>query len=361
MTRWHARVAAVWVGLVLTGAGAAGCAGADRHAEMVATILAGAAELARDAEARDSIVVSGVDGWLFFGPELRYVGLGRFWGEAAATSSRATRAEYADPLPAILDFHRQLEEIGVELLLVPVPPKSVIYPDRLSDTMAIEMTPPRRIDVAQQEFFDILRTRGVSVLDLTPPFLADRFRPGRALYCRQDTHWSGTGVVLAAERIVQSLDSPGWLEAVPVRTFAAEWVETEITGDLWRALDDPSLAKERLALRVVHPDPGARSASPGAGVESPIVLLGDSHTLVFHASGDMHAEGAGLADQLALELGFPMDVVGVRGSGATAARATLLRRARRTPDYWSRKRLVIWAFAAREFTEGDGWRLVPIR
>ena len=74
----------------------------------------------------------------------------------------------------------------------------------------------------------------------------------------------------------------------------------------------------------------------------------------------MHAQGAGLADQLALELGIAVDLVAVRGSGATAARLNLLRRAQRDPSYWANKRLVIWCFAAREFTESDGWRIVPI-
>jgi alginate O-acetyltransferase complex protein AlgJ len=55
-----------------------------------------------------------------------------------------------------------------------------------------------------------------------------------------------------------------------------------------------------------------------------------------------------------------VDVVGVRGSGATAARINLLRRAQRAPGYWADKRLVLWCFAARELTESDGWRLVPI-
>ena len=74
----------------------------------------------------------------------------------------------------------------------------------------------------------------------------------------------------------------------------------------------------------------------------------------------MHARGAGLADQLALELGFPVDLIAVRGSGATPARINLFRRAQRDPDYWQDKKLVIWVFTAREFTHADGWRIVPI-
>ncbi len=93
---------------------------------------------------------------------------------------------------------------------------------------------------------------------------------------------------------------------------------------------------------------------------SPVLLLGDSHSLIFHAGGDMPARGAGLPDQLALELGFPVDLVAVRGSGATPARATLLRLARADPEYLAGKKLVVWCFGAREFTESTGWAKVPV-
>ena len=188
---------------------------------------------------------------------------------------------------------------------------------------------------------------GVKVLDLTPLFLSNRGHSNGPLYCRQDTHWSGVATVLAAEQIASEVR----FEDEPGATIQDEWRTVEIAGDLWRALAEPSLAKERLSLRFVQTEPDP---------SSPVVLLGDSHTLVFNAGGDMHAEGAGLADQLALELGFTVDLVGVRGSGATAARINLLRRAQQTPDYWAKKRIVIWCFSAREFTESDGWRIVPI-
>ena len=87
--------------------------------------------------------------------------------------------------------------------------------------------------------------------------------------------------------------------------------------------------------------------------------MGDSHCLVFHAGGDLHGTGAGLADQLAAELGRAVDVIGVRGSGATPARVNLLRRAKADPSYLANKKWIIWCFAAREFTESAGWSAVP--
>jgi alginate O-acetyltransferase complex protein AlgJ len=245
-------------------------------------------------------------------------------------------------------------------VIVPVPPKSIIYPDKLPATVELGGAPLPRLDVHHQAFYELLRENRVKVLDLTPLFLSNRQQPKGHLYCQQDTHWSGAGTVLAAEQIAMDLRSKPWFEAVPKRTPEHEWKTVEIAGDLWRALDEPSLAKEQLSLRFVGTGSGGALAPVESDPSSPVVVLGDSHTLVFHAGGDMHAEGAGLADQLALELGFAVDLVGVRGSGATAARINLLRRAQRTPEYWANKRVVIWCFAAREFTESDGWRIVPI-
>ena len=88
--------------------------------------------------------------------------------------------------------------------------------------------------------------------------------------------------------------------------------------------------------------------------------MGDSHTLVFHAGGDMLAAGAGLADQLAHDLGIAIDVIGVRGSGATPARVNLMRRAKSDPSYLAGKKALIWCFTVREFTESTGWSKVPV-
>jgi alginate O-acetyltransferase complex protein AlgJ len=70
----------------------------------------------------------------------------------------------------------------------------------------------------------------------------------------------------------------------------------------------------------------------------------------------MHATGAGLPDQMSYEFGFPMDVVAVMGSGATPARRSLARR----KDNLSGKKLVVWCFSSREFTQGQGWELVKV-
>ena len=334
----------------------AGC-GPDIDA-LIGPFRAELARLAGEAEAVNRIAVPGVDGWVFFGPELRHLSVGRFWGPDATSVSRARRPEDANPLPAILDFKRQLDSLGVELLLVPVPPKAVIYPEKVSDAVTIPIPVPR-LDRAHQLFYGQLREDGVEVLDLTDLFITERFHPDGPVYCRTDTHWSGTGCTVAAAAIAERVRGRAWFGELDIQPYSAAWYSITITGDLTREGGVPA-PQEELRLRGVVAGTG-RSRSPiPPDPNSPIVLLGDSHNLVFHAGDDMHAVGAGLPDQLAFQLGLPLDLVAVRGSGATPARVNLLRRAQADPEYWSRKRLVIWCFAARELTESDGWRQVPI-
>ena len=303
-------------------------------------------EKAAEAEAQKTTVVSGKDGWLFFAPELRHLSVGQFWGDAAKRVSRAPNPEFADPLPAILDFKAQLNSAGISLIFVPIPAKATIYPAMISeygDTTA-------RTDEYHLKFYDILQEHGINVLDLTSLFLKNRFTDAGPVYCKQDTHWSGQGCVLAAEAIAKAIGTPSWAAGIPKPPIETETRTLEITGDLWKELGDEKLQKEQLRLTHIKDGVGASWRA------SPVVLLGDSHNLVFHIGGNMHAQGAGLPDQLAYQLGFPVDVVAVRGSGATPSRLNLFRRR----DNMKGKRVVVWCLSVREFTEGQGWRKVPV-
>lgn len=308
--------------------------------------------------AGSAMVIAGTDHWLFLNNELRHIGVGPFWGENAAKVSKAP-AKDADPLPAILDFKTQLDALGIELILAPVPPKAVIYPEKISDAVkaAAAGEVPSRLDASHQEFYKLLREKGVNVLDLTDDFLANRTSADGPIYCQQDTHWSGLACNLAAKKIAGMIRKMDWYANVKPTGFKQEVVSTPISGDLWAALDEADRPeKETLKLRkittaageIVKPDP-----------ESPVILLGDSHNLVFQAGGDMQATGSGLADQLAFELGLAVDLRAVRGSGATPARINLYR-AGSKPDFFAKKKVIVWCFTAREFTESQGWRIVPV-
>jgi alginate O-acetyltransferase complex protein AlgJ len=291
---------------------------------------------AAEAERRGEAAVEGRDGWLFLAAELRHMGT-----PDGADGARADR----DPVDVIAGFARQLAERGVELLFMPVPPKAVVYPEELPAGEAAHAVP--RLDARDERSYRALSALGVEVVDLVPLFLARRLE--RPLYARTDSHWSGAGVEAAASAAAASVRRRAWYPSLPRETYGTEPWSLEITGDLARLLGRPLPGREILSL--------SRVALGGKAVESrrgsPVLLLGDSHALVYNAGGDLLATGSGLPDHLARELGFPVDLLAVRGSGATPARAALSRRG------LDGTKLVVWCLSARELTESV-WRDVPL-
>ena len=298
-------------------------------------------------------MIPGADGWFFLSSDIRFLSVGQFWGADAAKVSRAHKPESADPIPAIVDFHEQLKKRGIDLLLMPVPPKAAIYPEKILPEVDLhgETAAP-----FLARFYDELRGRGIDVVDLAPVFLQNRASEHGPVFCKTDTHWSGFGCVLAAQTIKEKIHDK--LSGQPRKDYAAEWKEITIKGDLGD-LAGPNIKKpepEKIAVRTISDKQTGAAINPDPN--SPLLIIGDSHTLVFH---DFLAEKSGLLDQLAYETGFAPDLIGTRGSGSTSVRISLYRRARKDADYLSKKKIVVWCFAAREFTESDqGWDKVPV-
>jgi hypothetical protein len=315
------------------------------RAELAAKVLA--------SEKKNAAACAETDGWLFFAAEFRLLSLGRFWGDEAPKVSRSHKSELADPVPAVLDFQKQLKARGIDLLVVPVPPKAAIYPEKIFPAFNVLSD-----DAAPllHRFYDELRAAGVDVLDLTPLFSQNRDDKRGGVFCKTDSHWSGLGCVLAAQAIAENVRRR--LSATSRNEFVTEWKEVQINGDLVGLLppDARKPGSEKIAVRNVNEKGTSAAVAPDPN--SPVLLLGDSHTLVFH---DFLAERAGLVDQLAQELGFAPDLIGTRGSGATPVRISLYRHSLKNPGYLAKKKIVVWCFAAREFTEAtEGWAKVPI-
>jgi alginate O-acetyltransferase complex protein AlgJ len=318
-----------------------------------------ASELAatfQNLEKKNAAAGAGVDDWLFFAGELRLLSLGHFWGDDARKVSRAHKPELADPIPAIVDFYQQLKARGIELLVVPVPPKAAIYPEKIVPGFDVRSHDPAP---TLHRFYDELRAAGIDVLDLSPLLIQNRDHARGAVFCKTDSHWSGIGCVLAAHAIAEKI-RPKLQQASGAKGYLANWKEAQVSGDLARLLppDARKPGPEKIALQSVNEKGTAAVVEPDAN--SPLLLLGDSHTLVYH-DRDFLPEHAGLLDQLALELGFAADLIGTSGSGATPVRFNLYRRSLKDPGYLAKKKMVVWCFAAREFTEAtEGWAKAPI-
>jgi hypothetical protein len=307
----------------------------------------------RSAESKGAAVIPGGDGWFFLSSDIRFLSVGQFWGPDAAKVSRAHKPESANPIPAIVDFHEQLKKRGIDLLLVPVPPKATIYPEKIFPDVDLhgETAAP-----FLARFYDELRQREIDVVDLAPVFLQNAASERGQVFCKTDSHWSGFGCVLTAQTIKEKIHEK--LAGQPRKNYTAEWKETTIKCDLGD-LAGPNTKKpepEKIAVRTISDKETGAATNPDPN--SPLLIIGDSHTLVFH---DFLAEKSGLLDQLAYEIGFAPDLIGTRGSGATSVRVSLYRRARKDPDYLAKKKVIVWCFAAREFTEAtEGWAKAPV-
>lgn len=249
-------------------------------------------------------IVSGAGGWVYPVGELRFLTRGQFWGESALDTGAARNPAHRDPLEPVDDFNRQLADLDVQLLVVPIPPKALIYP------MPLECTREDARPSLEQlrAFYAELRVRSVQVLDLTEEFLTPEALAEGKLYSQTEPRLSDIGIKRAATQIY------GWI----------------------MKHDGGSLSGEASALR-----------------ESPVLLLGDG-------SVERREGGAGLPEQLALLLGRAVDVEKVSGFAATSSRIELIRLMNASANYIKGKTFLIWCFTATDFTEADAWRFVPL-
>jgi alginate O-acetyltransferase complex protein AlgJ len=271
--------------------------------ELIGRFRVTCARLSAEAEAANTSVVTGSDGWYFAA------------GETAALGRAAPHSAVA--VDTISAHAERLRGAGVELVIAAVPPKGIIYPDRLAPELDVPIPVPR-LDGTLQEAYEDLRARSVRVVDLTEAFIRDRFHPEGPLYCRHDAHWSGVGCVVAAEVIAAAVRDLAVLDMPPTRTYGLAWFTIPIQGNLVGGLAEPPRREEVRARGLIEPEdplltPAVRNT------DAPVAIVGDTHALVFHAGEPYHARGAGIAEQLAFEFRQPVALhVEAEGVPATA-------------------------------------------
>jgi hypothetical protein len=260
-------------------------------------------------------------------------------------------ATWSPPLPAITAFAADLEAHGVTLLLVPIPVKAAIYPDRLTGRPAT--APVRHPDT--DAFHAALRAAGIHVLDLAPVLWEARAADTAAgpVYLPQDTHWSPRGMAIAAAAIAATVQQLPLYASLPLDPDLATRRPVPVLsapshGDLVERLGlaDPDRFFPRRPWAVASL-PEGKLTDP----ESPVVLLGDSFvniyddpSLGFTPATDRRGH-AGLARHLAWHLNLPLHVIAANGEGSTGVRERLMQLG---AESLRRRRLVIWALAERD-------------
>ena len=305
-----------------------------------------AAQFATLKEGGDKVVVC-LDGWYFFKPGLKYM-LAR---HEPAAPSNATN----DPIAAIIDFRDQLARRGVNLLLMPVPNKDSIYPDRLTPRAQVGATvlAPRTREVMEK-----LRAANIEMVDLFKEFAEARRKHGPTdppLYLAQDTHWSPAGVDIAAKAVARRLAELGWAQPGSIE-YREKPAPVQRLGDILRMLQAP-LIERRVppenvpAVQIVQ---GEQSELYKDDVQSEILVLGDSFMRIYQTD---IPNSAGFIAHLAKELKQPLLSLVNDGGGATLVREELSSR----PFYLNNRKIVVWEFVERDIGIAiKGWPRITL-
>lgn len=296
----------------------------------------------REAASTEATSVQGKDNWRFLRAELRHL--------AAISAPDFALKPATGPLQAITEFQKALADRSIRLVLVPIPEKARIRCDQLAGGIKPDDAQP--LDKAAAALYDQLKKAGIDVLDLTAAFRAEVAKGADPGYCRTDSHFTPRFCELTAAELAKTCQAalPD-LAKTAGPTTAVETTIT-ITGDLAAAGDSETLKSRQISQQ------GGGLIEPAE--RSPVLLLGDSHCLIFHAGGDMLASGTGLSDHLTAVLGTAPAVVGVRGGGATASRVNLYRKAAKDKAFLPATKIVLWCLAARDLTQAVDWKPVPL-
>lgn len=303
--------------------------------------------------------VSGRDGWLYFTPGLDYL-----TGQPFLASGQLEKREESheiwekplqpDPLKAIINFKEQLGRRGIELIVVPVPTKGAIEPEKLS----VRSVEKSLVNRSWPTFVKSLEEHGILLFDARPLLVDYSLRSG-AGFLRTDTHWLPGAMQVVAEGLAQYIEDrvPG-IKGTTIFTVQKQVVTAE--GDIARMLTLPEKTSIFQAQQVeINQVLTEQNEFWQPDRNGEILVLGDSFTNIYSLKGLGWGFGAGFAEHLSHALRQPLDLLTRNDSGAYVTREMLAAELRRGRDRLAGKKLVIWQFAERELALGD-WKLIDL-
>ncbi len=303
--------------------------------------------------------LAGLHGYLFYRPGIEYAV--RPW----VTDSRSRIVDpndkqlTDDPIATIVAFKNQLQALGIQLLVVPIPNKETIYPDYLSHSVPASQS--GRIGHGEG-ILDSLKSKGVSVVNLYQKFAEARSQdssPQDALYLRDDTHWTLRGLQVAAKEVATALKKSGWLDLTQATlSYNVQTCQVPRKGDIVvmsklpeaqfgsykLSFPEEATACQRIFLDSIPYKDDFRN--------SQILILGDSFSRIYQTDAPLNA---GWIAHLAKELQMPLASLVSDGGASTLVREKLARK----PGVLRGKKVVVWEFVERDYRFGDnGWKQV---
>jgi len=310
-----------------------------------AALREAARKVVDEYEAGAPNVLEGADGFLFTRQACTYLLQGDLRHKDPGTPDSGPSPAFA----SIVDVNRQLKARGIHLIVVPAPIAMEVHTDAFlpSWDLAEDPFPPRA------DFIAALNDAGVDAVDLLPHFNAWRkANPAGALYLREDGHWNSTAMGLAAEVLSERVRAAAGLDfdttAYGEETFQHHVGLTPIAARLPEARQVAYRDTEWPVTRILQAD----GTPYGDDVASPILVAGDSYTLLFKdLSGHLGA-------RLAAVLGRPVAALPGNAAGPVLPRVL----ARKGGDYIDAREVIVWVFSSAYIrpTGVDQWSLLEL-
>lgn len=301
----------------------------------------------------------GREGWLFYRPGVDYVSGPGFLERNQLDRRRFEIDARGDPvrpnpLPALRDFHRQLKQNGITLVLVPTPVKPTVHPEKLSPGLAGHGFPN---NASYGRFLQKIRESGIHVFDPLDLMADLRLQGnGHPLYLRTDTHWTPATMQKVAIGLAEWIQDETELPEGPEGGTRVSEVEWEALGDITRMLQlspgQRHFPPERVRLKQVLTGEGGSWRSDS---EAPVLVLGDSFSNIFSVEAMGWGESAGFVEHLSHALGMPVDRITRNDNASFATREILANELARGRDRLAGKKIVVYQFAARELSLGN-WK-----
>jgi SGNH hydrolase-like domain, acetyltransferase AlgX len=332
--------------------------------------------------------VKGEEDWLFYNQDVDYLLQppytdDRFYKGTFDTLIAGKRVNVRNPLVAMEDFRDRLKARGIDLLLVPIPGKPSIYPEKLWHGIHGQPASPTLA------LLEDLKKRGFNVADLFHPLMAakeagakeagakeagakeagakvagDNAAGAPQLYLKRDTHWTPQGMEVAAEavagRIKEMVPDPDTAAVLVPRdsvVFTPRYLIKDTTVARWGDIAEMTKVPDR---RKIWPEESVRAtqiqdAKTGRPYQddpaSSILWLGDSYSRIYQTDAP---GGAGIIAHVAYKLNRPLASIVNDGGASTVVRQQLARRG----ELLQGKKLVVWTFVERDLRFGSkGWQV----
>jgi len=249
--------------------------------------------------------------------------------------------------------------------VVPIPPKAIIYPDKVSRGPKLPMKSrrPPRLDSILKAGMDDLAARKIKVVDLTQVLIEHREDKEGTAFPRTGNTWSPYGIKFAVKEIADAVRRSNTGGRGSVTGITAEPANLPFAGGLGTGVSG-SIKPETIQTVKIGWISGDKVRSLAFNTSGgSLLLMGDENVLAWReANNPPGSTGAfcSLAEQLAAELQIVPDVLSNSGDGRNSPRLRILRERTSGHGMLSSTRTVVWVFSSLDLTSSS-WQRVPLQ